>query len=166
MLQPRENRNRGPLLQCNGPAINRPEVALQHSKGHIFRGASPLRLSATLLLPKPEPWVRAWSLLNFPRPPRLALPWPAQLGVRQAPLGFELSHSSDGVQLPEAREVKGEPMTAQDHYDNLDGVQRRDLLLKIGETREEARVLSERVYGALGLWVKIRLKRHLRHPKA
>jgi hypothetical protein len=57
-------------------------------------------------------------------------------------------------------------MTAQDHYDNLDGVQRRDLLLKIGETREEARVLSERVYGALGLWVKIRLKRHLRHPKA
>jgi hypothetical protein len=57
-------------------------------------------------------------------------------------------------------------MTAQQHYDNLDGIQRRDLLLEIGETREEARVLSERDYIALGLWVKIRLKRHLKHPKA
>lgn len=56
-------------------------------------------------------------------------------------------------------------MTAQQHYDNLDGMQRRDLLLKIGETREEARVLSERDYVALGLWVKIRLKTHLKHPK-
>jgi len=57
-------------------------------------------------------------------------------------------------------------MTAQQHYDNLDRMQRRDLLLEIGETREEARVLSERDYIALGLWVKIRLKRHLKHPKA
>jgi hypothetical protein len=57
-------------------------------------------------------------------------------------------------------------MTTQEHYDNLDGLQRRDLLLKIGETREEARVLSQREYGALGLWLKIRLKRHLKHPKA
>lgn len=56
-------------------------------------------------------------------------------------------------------------MTAQQHYDNLDSMQRRDLLLKIGETREEARVLSERDYIALGSWVKIRLKRHLKHPK-
>lgn len=35
-------------------------------------------------------------------------------------------------------------MMAQQHYDNLDGMPRRDLLLKIGETREEARMSSER----------------------
>jgi hypothetical protein len=57
-------------------------------------------------------------------------------------------------------------MTAQQQYDTLDSKQRLDLLLKIGETREEARVLSQRGYGALGGWVKTRLKRHLKHPKA
>ena len=57
-------------------------------------------------------------------------------------------------------------MTAPQQYDSLDSKQRRDLLLKIGETREEARVLSQRDYGALGGWVKARLKRHWKHPKA
>jgi len=56
-------------------------------------------------------------------------------------------------------------MTAQQEYDSLDSKQRRDLLLKIGETREEARVLSQRDYDALGGWVKTRLKRRLKHPK-
>jgi hypothetical protein len=54
---------------------------------------------------------------------------------------------------------------AQQQYDSLDSKQRRDLLLKIGETREEARVLSQRDYDALGGWVKIRLKRYWKHPK-
>ena len=57
-------------------------------------------------------------------------------------------------------------MTTQQQYDSLDSKQRWDLLLKIGETREEARVLSQRDYNALGGWVKTRLKRHLKHPKA
>jgi len=57
-------------------------------------------------------------------------------------------------------------MTAQQQYDSLDSTQRRDLLLKIGETCEEARVLSQRDYDALGGWVKTRLKRHWKHPKA
>jgi hypothetical protein len=57
-------------------------------------------------------------------------------------------------------------MPAQQHYDSLDSEQRRELLLKIGETREEAQVLSQRDYGALGGWIKSRLKRHLKHPKA
>ena len=56
-------------------------------------------------------------------------------------------------------------MTAQQQYDSLDSKQRQDILLKIGETREEARVLSQRDYDALGGWVKTRLKRHLKHPK-
>jgi hypothetical protein len=56
-------------------------------------------------------------------------------------------------------------MTARERYDSLDSKQRQDLLLKIGETREEARVLSQRDYDALGGWVKTRLKKHLRHPK-
>jgi hypothetical protein len=56
-------------------------------------------------------------------------------------------------------------MTVQQLYDSLDGKQRRDLLLKLGETREEARVLSERDYDALGGWVKTRLKRHYKHTK-
>ena len=56
-------------------------------------------------------------------------------------------------------------MTAQQHYDSLDSTERRDLLLKVGETGEEARVLSQRDYVALGLWVKIRLKKHWKHPK-
>ena len=55
-------------------------------------------------------------------------------------------------------------MTAQHQYDSLDSKQRRDLLLKIGETSEEAQVLSQRDYDALGGWVKTRLKRHLKHP--
>ena len=57
-------------------------------------------------------------------------------------------------------------MAAQQHYDGLDGKQRRELLLKIGETGEEARVLSQRDYAALGGWIKSRIKRHLKHPKA
>jgi hypothetical protein len=57
-------------------------------------------------------------------------------------------------------------MTAQQQYDTLDSKQRLDLLLKIGETHEEARVLSQRGYDALGGWVKTRLKKHLKHPQA
>ncbi len=56
-------------------------------------------------------------------------------------------------------------MTVQQQYDSLDSKQRRDLLLKIGETREEARVLSQRDYDALGRRIKTRLKRHWKHPK-
>jgi hypothetical protein len=51
-------------------------------------------------------------------------------------------------------------MTAQQHYDNLDTKQRQGLLLTVGETREEAQLLSERDYIALGGWVKTRLKKH------
>ena len=57
-------------------------------------------------------------------------------------------------------------MVAQEHYNNLDGKARQELLLKIGETREEAQLLSLRDYVALGGWVKARLKRHFKHPKA
>jgi hypothetical protein len=57
-------------------------------------------------------------------------------------------------------------MTAQQQYGNLDSKQRWDLLLKIGETREEARVLSQRDYDALGGRVKIRLKKHWKRHKA
>jgi hypothetical protein len=56
-------------------------------------------------------------------------------------------------------------MPAQQHYNGLDSKQRQELLLKIGETSEEARLLSERDYAALGGWVKTRIKRHLKHPK-
>jgi hypothetical protein len=56
-------------------------------------------------------------------------------------------------------------MTAPQQYNSLDSERRRDLLLKIGETPEEARLLSQRDYDALGGWVKTRLKRHLKHPK-
>jgi hypothetical protein len=48
-------------------------------------------------------------------------------------------------------------MTAEQQYDNLDSKQRRELLLKIGETPEEAQVLGQRDYVALGGWVKTRL---------
>ena len=51
-------------------------------------------------------------------------------------------------------------MTAQQQYDSIDSKQRQDLLLKIGETHEEARILSQRDYFALGAWVKTRLKRY------
>jgi hypothetical protein len=37
---------------------------------------------------------------------------------------------------------------AQQHYDGLNSNHRRELLLKIGETPDEARVLSQRDYGA------------------
>jgi len=57
-------------------------------------------------------------------------------------------------------------MMAQQQYDGLDSKQRLDVLLKIGKTREEARVLSRRDYDALGGLVKTRLKRHWKHPKA
>ena len=40
-------------------------------------------------------------------------------------------------------------MTAQEHYDHLDGKQRQVLLLTIGETRAEAQLLSQRDYVAL-----------------
>jgi len=57
-------------------------------------------------------------------------------------------------------------MMAQQQYDGLDSKQRLDVLLKIGKTREEARLLSQRDYDALGGLVKTRLKRHWKHPKA
>ncbi len=57
-------------------------------------------------------------------------------------------------------------MTAEQHYDSLDSKQRQDLLLKIGETREEAQVLGQRDYVALGGWVKTRLKKHWENTKA
>jgi hypothetical protein len=57
-------------------------------------------------------------------------------------------------------------MTAQEQYDNLDSEQRRELLLKIGETPEEAQVLGQRDYVALGGWVKTRLKRFWNRNRA
>jgi len=56
-------------------------------------------------------------------------------------------------------------MMAQQQYDSLDSKQRRDLPLKVGKTREEARLLSRRDYDGLGGWVKTRLKRHWKHLK-
>jgi hypothetical protein len=47
-------------------------------------------------------------------------------------------------------------MPAQQHYNSLNSKQRQELLLKIGETREEAQLLSQRDYFALGGWVKAR----------
>ena len=57
-------------------------------------------------------------------------------------------------------------MPAHQHYNGLDSKQRQELLLKIGETSEEARVLSQRDYAALGAWVKTRLKRYWKKNKA
>lgn len=57
-------------------------------------------------------------------------------------------------------------MTVQQQYDSLDSKQRGELLLKIGETREEARVLGQRDYVSLGAWVKGRLKRHWNKNRA
>ena len=57
-------------------------------------------------------------------------------------------------------------MAAQEQYDNLDSKQRRELLLKIGETPEAAQVLGQRDYVALGGWVKTRLKRYWKRSKA
>lgn len=50
-------------------------------------------------------------------------------------------------------------MTVQQQYDSVDTKQRVEMLLKVGETAEEARVLGQRDYVALGSWVKARLKR-------
>ena len=57
-------------------------------------------------------------------------------------------------------------MTVQQQYDSLDTKQRGELLLKIGETREEARVLGQRDYVALGGWVKTRLKKYWNKNRA
>jgi hypothetical protein len=57
-------------------------------------------------------------------------------------------------------------MTARQQYDSLDSEQRRELLLKIGETPEEAQVLGQRDYLALGAWAKTRLKRYWNRNKA
>ncbi|HWF38555.1 MAG TPA: hypothetical protein VG322_08555 [Candidatus Acidoferrales bacterium] len=51
-------------------------------------------------------------------------------------------------------------MTAQEQYDSMDTKQRGELLLKIGETAEEARLLGQRDYVALGSWVKTRIKKN------
>ena len=56
-------------------------------------------------------------------------------------------------------------MTAQEQYDSIDSKQRQELPLKIGETREEARILSQRDFFALGAWVKTRLKKYMRKTK-
>jgi hypothetical protein len=57
-------------------------------------------------------------------------------------------------------------VTVQQQYDSLDTKQRGELLLKIGETREEARVLGQRDYVALGGWVKTRLKKYWNKNRA
>jgi hypothetical protein len=57
-------------------------------------------------------------------------------------------------------------MSAQERYNKLDSDQRHELLLKIGETPEEAHVLGQRDYLALGGWVKTRLKRYWKKNKA
>jgi hypothetical protein len=53
-------------------------------------------------------------------------------------------------------------MTAQQQYDKMDIDQRREVLLKIGETPEEAQLLGQRDYLALGGRIKTRLKKQLR----
>ena len=57
-------------------------------------------------------------------------------------------------------------MTAQQQYDSLNSKQRGELLLKIGQTPEEAQVLGQRDYLALGGWAKTRLKRYWNRNKA
>jgi len=56
--------------------------------------------------------------------------------------------------------AKEKTMTAQEKYDSLDVQNKSELLKKIGETSEEARILGQRDYVALGGWVKTRLKKH------
>ena len=56
-------------------------------------------------------------------------------------------------------------MTAQQQYDSLNGKQRRELLLQIGETSEEAQVLGQRDHLALGGRTKTRLKRYWNRNK-
>lgn len=57
-------------------------------------------------------------------------------------------------------------MTVKEHYDSLDSKAKRELLLKIGETQEEAQELSQRDYVALGGWVKTRLKRYWKRAES
>jgi hypothetical protein len=57
-------------------------------------------------------------------------------------------------------------MTAQQQYDSLKIEARRDFLLKIGETPEEAQMLGQRDYVALGGWAKTQLKRNWNRNKA
>jgi hypothetical protein len=57
-------------------------------------------------------------------------------------------------------------MTAQQQYDTLKIEERRDLLVKIGETPEEAQLLGQRDYVALGGWLKTRLTRYWNRNKA
>jgi hypothetical protein len=57
-------------------------------------------------------------------------------------------------------------MTAQQQYDSLDSKQRREPLLKIGESPDEAQVLGQRDYLALGGRAKTRLKRFWKRNKA
>lgn len=57
-------------------------------------------------------------------------------------------------------------MTAQERYNKLDSKQRHELLMKIDETPEEAQVLGQRDYLALGGWVKTPLKRYWQKNKA
>jgi hypothetical protein len=57
-------------------------------------------------------------------------------------------------------------MTAQQQYDGLKIEERRDLLLKIGETPEEAQIIGQRDYVALGGWAKTRVKRYWNRNKA
>ena len=51
-------------------------------------------------------------------------------------------------------------MTVQQQYDSLDSQERRELLLKVGETSEAALIKGQRDYVALGGWVKTRLKKY------
>jgi hypothetical protein len=51
-------------------------------------------------------------------------------------------------------------MTAQENYNSLDASLRRELLLKVGEASESAKLLGKRDYVELGGWVKTRLKKH------
>jgi hypothetical protein len=57
-------------------------------------------------------------------------------------------------------------MTVQQQYDSLDSKQRRELLLKVGETSEASLILGQRDYVALGGWVKTRLKKYWNRNKS
>lgn len=56
-------------------------------------------------------------------------------------------------------------MTVQRQYDSIDSKQRGEMLLKIGATSAQARILGQRDYVALGSWVKTRLKRSWKKNK-
>jgi hypothetical protein len=51
-------------------------------------------------------------------------------------------------------------MTAQEKYNSLDTGLRREMLLKVGEASESAKLLGKRDYVELGGWVKTRLKKY------